>query len=394
MRNSLPPPAARLSSLPPYPFAVLNQRVRELNAQGNDVINFDIGNPDMPPPDEVIEALYASACHPDHHGYSGYKGTPGFRAAIADYYTQRFGVEVDPEREVLPLLGSKEGIVNLSLAYLDRGDLALVPDIGYPSYSMGAYLAGAMMHWLPLSEPDYLPNVTRIPGDVLKRAKLLWINYPNNPTGATADGDFYQHVVDFCRENDLLLASDNPYVDVTFDGYTAGSALQASGARGCAVEFISFSKTYNMAGWRLGAAVGSADAIQTLLQVKSNMDSGHFQAIYDAGIVAVHQTSQAWIAERNAVYQRRRDRILAELPSIGLRAQSPKGALYVWARVEDETMDGGQYAEQALLNAYVSVAPGQIYGSGGTRYVRMSLSINDQRLEEALERLKLWYASR
>jgi LL-diaminopimelate aminotransferase len=394
MRSSLPAPAARLYSLPPYPFAVLNQRVRELNAQGYDVINFDIGNPDMPPTDEVIQALYTSACHPDHHGYSGYKGTPGFRAAIAGYYAQRFGVEVDPEREVLPLLGSKEGIVNLSLAYLDRGDLALVPDIGYPSYSMGAYLAGGMVDWLPLSEPDYLPDVTRIPGDVLRRAKLLWINYPNNPTGATADGDFYQRIVDFCRENDLLLASDNPYVDVTFDGYTAGSVLQAEGAREASVEFISFSKSYNMAGWRLGAAVGCAEAIQTLLQVKSNMDSGHFQAIYDAGIVAVHQTSQAWIAQRNAVYQRRRDHILAELPSIGLRAQTPKGSLYVWARVEDETMDGGQYAEQALLNAYVSIAPGQIYGSGGTRYVRMSLSINDERLEEALERLKLWYASR
>lgn len=390
----MPRPAARLSSLPPYPFALLNQRVRELNAQGYDVINFDIGSPDMPPADEVIEALYQSACRPDHHGYSGYVGTADFRAAIADYYDRRFGIQVDPEREVLPLLGSKEGIVNLSLAYLDRGDVALVPDIGYPSYSMGAYLAGAEVGWLPLSEPDYLPNVTHIPQDALKRAKLLWVNYPNNPTGATADRGFYQRMVDFCREHDLLLASDNPYVDVTYDGYVAGSALEAEGARSCTVEFVSFSKTYNMAGWRLGAAVGSTDAIKTLLQVKSNMDSGHFRAVYDAGIAAVQQTTPAWINQRNAVYQRRRDRILAALPHIGLRAQTPTGSLYVWARIEDAAVDGGQYAEQALLNAHVSVAPGQIYGPGGTQYVRMSLSIHDERLEEALERLKVWYASR
>lgn len=390
----MPKPAARLSALPPYPFALLNQRVRELNAQGHDVINFDIGSPDMPPSDEVIEALYHSACQPNHHGYAGYAGTPSFRTAIADYYARRFGIEVDPEREVLPLMGSKEGIINLSLAYLDQGDVALVPDIGYPSYSMGAYLAGASVEWMPLSEPDYLPDVTTIPRNVLERAKLLWVNYPNNPTGATADRGFYQKLVDFCQEHNLLLASDNPYVDVTYDGYVAGSALEAEGARNCTVEFVSFSKTYNMAGWRLGAAVGSADAIKTLLQVKSNMDSGHFRAVYDAGIAAVQQTTQEWLDQRNAVYQRRRDRILDVLPQIGLRAQKPAGSLYIWGRVEDVTMDGAQYAEQALLNAHVSVAPGQIYGPGGNQYVRMSLSINDARLEEALERLKMWYANR
>ena len=390
----MPRPAARLSSLPPYPFALLNQRVRELNAQGHDVINFDIGSPDMPPADAVIEALYVSACRPDNHGYSGYAGTGNFRAAIADYYAQRFGIQVDPEREVLPLLGSKEGIVNLSLAYLDQGDVALVPDIGYPSYSMGAYLAGGTVEWMPLSEPDYLPDVTAIPTTLLERAKLLWVNYPNNPTGATADRAFYQKLVDFCAAHDILLASDNPYVDVTYDGSTAGSALEADGARSCTVEFVSFSKTYNMAGWRLGAAVGTANAIKTLLQVKSNMDSGHFRAVYDAGIAAVRQTKQEWIDQRNAVYQQRRDHILDVLPQIGLRAQKPEGSLYVWARVVDNDLDGRQYAEQALLNAHVSVAPGEIYGPGGTQYVRLSLSITEARLHEALERLKMWYAKR
>jgi LL-diaminopimelate aminotransferase len=390
----VPTPAARLSSLAPYPFALLNQRVRELNAQGYNVINLDIGSPDMPPSDEIVETLHQSACRPDHHGYSGYKGTPEFRTAIANYYRDRFGIQIDPEREVVPLLGSKEGIINLSFAYLDRGDVALVPDIAYPAYAIGAQLAGGEAHWLPTSEPDFLPDITGIPIAVLMRAKMLWVNYPNNPTGAAADLDFYQRMVDFCRKHNLLLASDNPYVDVTFDGYIAGSALAAQGARDCTLEFISFSKTYNMAGWRLGAAVGSADAIKTLLQVKTNMDSGHFRPIYDAGIAAVESVSEDWIRQRNAVYQRRRDSILDTLPHIGLRAQKPKGAMYVWAHVEDPSLDGGKYAEQALLNAHVSVAPGQIYGPGGTKYVRMSISIADERLEEALERLKVWYASR
>ncbi len=390
----MPKPANRLSSLPPYPFALLNQRIRELNAQGHDVISLDIGSPDLPPPDAVIEALYQSACNPDHHGYAGYRGTSEFRAAIADYYRKRFGVEVDPNSQVLPLLGSKEGIVNLSLAYLDRGDVALVPDIGYPSYSMGVYLAGGDVHWVPLREPDYLPDLAGVPTDVLQRARLIWVNYPNNPTGATADLSFYQRLVDFCREHDILLASDNPYEEVTYDGYRAGSALQAKGALDVAVEFMSFSKTYNMAGWRLGAAVGNADAIKNLLQVKSNVDSGHFHAVYDAGITAIETTDHAWIEARNAVYRSRRDTVLAALPEIGLKAQTPKASLYVWGRVEDDDWDGAQYAEQSLVNAHVSFAPGMIYGPGGGQYVRISLCLKEDRLKQALERLKVWYAKR
>ncbi len=389
----MPTPAARLNTLPPYPFALLTQRVRELNQQGYDVIGLDIGSPDMPPPECVVEELYRSAREPDHHGYAGYKGTPEFRAAVAEYYQRRFGVTVDPEKQVLPLLGSKEGIVNLSLAYLDRGDIALVPDIGYPAYSMGALLANGEVFWLPTREEnDYKPDVSSIPEAVLKRAKLLWINYPNNPTGATADTDFYKRMVDFCRQHNILLVSDNPYVEVTFDGYTAGSALQIEGAVDCTIEFISFSKSHNMAGWRLGAAVGNVEAIKTLLTVKSNMDSGHFQPIYDAGIIAFDEVPHAWINERNAIYQRRRDRILETLPEIGLTAQKPKGSLYVWARVLEG--DGAKYAEEALMKAHVSVAPGAIYGPGGTNYVRFSIGIADDRLEEALTRLKKWYSAR
>ena len=389
----MPQPAYRLQALPPYPLAVLNQRIRELNAQGMDVIGLDIGSPDMPPPEIVIDALDKSIHHAGHHSYSGYKGTPSFCAAIARHYRERFGVTLDPNTQVLPLIGSKEGIVNLSLAYLDRGDIALVPNVGYPSYSLGAQLAGAEVYWLPVDGAGgYLPDFDAIPAEVLTRAKLLWVNYPSNPTGATAELDFYQRAVDFCSGHNILLASDNPYVDVTFDGYVAGSALQAKNALATAVEFMSFSKTYNMAGWRLGAAVGNAEGINTLLQIKSNTDSGHFEPIYDAGVIALEQVPRSWIDERNAVYQCRRDRILETLPRIGLSAEKTKGSLYVWAKVVEG--DGGSYAEAALTNAHVSVAPGQIYGPGGIKYVRISLGTPDARLDEALVRLEKWYASR
>jgi LL-diaminopimelate aminotransferase len=389
----MPTPANRLRSLPPYPFVLLNQRLRELRAAGNDVINLDVGSPDMPPSDFVIEALAESATHPGHHTYSGYQGTPEFRRAIGDYYHKRFGVSIDPERQVLPLIGSKEGIVNLSFAYLDRGDAALMSDISYPPYALSAQLANADIIWLPVNgDSGYLPDLDAIPAASLERAKLLWINYPNNPTGATAEIDFYQRVVDFCNTHDILLASDNPYCEVTFDGYVAGSALQARNAQNCTVEFVSFSKSYNMAGWRLGAAVGNTEAIKTLLTMKSNVDSGHFRPMYDAAVIAAEQTTPDWIAERNAVYQRRRDRILETLPHIGLSAHKPKGSLYVWARTAEG--DGARYVEDALVNAHVSLAPGEIYGPGGAPYVRISLGIADDRLEEALERLKKWYGSR
>jgi LL-diaminopimelate aminotransferase len=389
----MPKPADRLNNLPPYIFAVLGQRIQAMQAQGHDVISLDIGSPDLPPPPAVIEALAESARKPNNHGYSGYRGIPTFRKAVADYYEKRFGVSLDPEREVLPLIGSKEGIVNLCLAYLDRGDLALVPDIGYPSYSMGAQLAGADVCWLPISAAaDFRPDLSNIPSPVADHAKLLWVNYPNNPTGAVADLDFYEEALHFCRSHDILLVSDNPYVDVTFDGYRASSVLQAPQAKSYAVELMSFSKSYNMGGWRIGAAVGNAEALKTLLQVKSNIDSGHFRSIYDAAIVALRDTSQQWLDERNQVYQRRRDRILKILPSIGLRAAAPQGAIYIWGRVESG--DGASYVEQALERALVALAPGEAYGPGGTQYVRISLGIPDQRLEIALDRLKNWYASR
>ncbi len=389
----MPERAARLNSLPVYFFAVIAQKIQALQSQGIDVVSLDIGSPDLPPPRAVVDALSDSAYKANTHGYSGYRGIPAFRKAVVHYYEKRFGVTLDAEKEVLPLLGSKEGIVNLSLAYLDRGDLALVPDISYPSYSMGAQLAGGNVCWLPLSqETHFLPDVKSVPDSVADKAKIMWVNYPNNPTGATAEPDFYQKVVDWSIKHDILLASDNPYVDVTYDGYKATSVLEIEDAKKCAIEFMSFSKTFNMGGWRLGAAVGNADVIKTLLQVKSNVDSGHFRPIYDAGIVALETTPQSWIDERNEVYQHRRDRILEILPQIGLHAQKPKGSLYIWAQVEDG--NGDKYVNQALDQAHVAFAPGSAYGSGGDQYIRISLGISDDRLEIALQRLKDWYPNR
>lgn len=367
--------------------------MRELKAQGIDVINADVGSPDLPPPPAVIEALALSAHRDNAHGYSGYRGLPAFREAVARYYQRRFNLTVDPERQVLPLLGSKEGIVNIALAYLDAGDVALVPEIGYPSYALGAQLAGAEVAWLPVDVETGLPDLNAVDPATLKRAKLLWVNYPNNPMGATCELAFYQEATDFCQQHNLLLASDNPYCDVTYDDVVAPSALQANGALDCGIEFISFSKTYNMAGWRLGAAVGCETAIERLLQVKSNVDSGHFIPIYEAGIHAIDETPTTWIEDRNAVYQRRRDKIMDVLPRIGLSAMMPSGALYIWARVTDEALDGATYAERALLEAHVSMAPGLMYGPGGAGYVRMSVCVPDARLDEALARLETWYAS-
>lgn len=390
---SLPHVADRLGQLPPYPLALLSQRVRELTSQGIDVINMDVGSPDLPPPPAVIEALSASARRSNAHGYSGYRGIPAFRRAVADHYLRRFGLVVNPETQVLPLLGSKEGIINLSLAYVDKGDKVIVPDIGYPSYSMGAYLAGADVNFVPLrAENGYLINFAGIGPDLLDRAKLLWMNCPNNPTGAVASLADYQQAVDFCAAHNLLLASDNPYVEITYGGPPAPSVLQASGAFETAVEFISFSKTYNMAGWRLGAAVGAQQVIDALLQVKSNVDSGHFIPIYEAGIEALDHVPQSWIDERNAVYERRRDRLMEVLPSVGLDPFPAQGALYIWAQVRDEHMTGADYANDALVAAHVSMAPGIIYGPGGDRHVRISMCLSDARLEEALLRLQAWHA--
>lgn len=363
-----------------------------MQAEKIKVYRLDIGNPDMPPPSAVIESLATSASNPKNHGYNSYRGTPAFRRALAKHYQRRFGVTLDPDVEILPLLGSKEGIVNITLAHLSPGDVALIPDIGYPAYAMGTRLAEAEVYWVKL-DPNrgYKPNLADIPADILKRAKVLWVNYPNNPTGAMITLADYNEIAHFCEKHDILLISDNPYVDVLFEGATAPSALQSDADRSHIVEFFSFSKSYNMAGWRLGAALGSKEAIDNLLAIKSNIDSAHFTPVYDAGITAL-DTPQSWLDERNGAYQRRRDMIMATLPHIGLSAEKPMGSLYVWAKVLDG--EATAYVESAISDAHVSLAPGAAYGPGGDDYVRFSVGVADGELAEALDALKSWYSRR
>ena len=298
------------------------------------------------------------------------------------------------DREVLPLIGSKEGLVNLTLAFIDRGDAVIAPDVNYPAYSLGASMAGGDVIRLRLDpERGYKPDLDALRADPdLPRAKLLWVNYPNNPTGATVELDTYQELVAFCREHRLLLCSDNPYSEIVFDGYRAPSALQADPEKAVSVEFMSLSKTYNMAGWRLGACVGNRRAIDALLTVKSNIDSGHFRAIYDAGCAALDETPQGWIDARNAIYAARRDRIVAACAQIGLEPRPAKGSLYIWARVLGFGGDEQTWTARALQEAHVSITPGQLFGEAGAGFVRISVTVADERLDDALRRLERWYA--
>lgn len=386
----MPSIARRLDALPPYVFATISQQVRQMQQAGIDIIRMDIGSPDLPPADFVMDALDVSARKPDHHGYSGYRGIARFREAVARYYDNRFGVQLDPEQNVLPLIGSKEGIVNLTFAYIDAGDVVLVPAVGYPSYGMGTQLAGGDVCYVPMpAENNFLLDLDAIDSEIAQKAKILWCNYPNNPTGAIADLAFYEQLLAFCREYDVLLASDNPYCDVTYGDYRAPSALQVDSALDYAVEFMSMSKTFNMAGWRLGACVGSAEALGSLLHMKSNVDSGHFIAAYDAGITAMDETTGMWLAERNSIYERRRDIVMAGLADAGLEAKIPHASLYIWARVTGMSAD--DYIARARDEAHVSLAPGSAYGPGGDGYVRISVTNTEERLQEGMQRLQAWY---
>lgn len=382
----------RLANLPPYPFARWAEHVAHAQRK-LDVIRLDVGNPDAAPPDEVIETLCRSARHPDHHGYPGYRGIPALRHAIARYYERRFGVTLDPESEVVPLIGSKEGLVNLALAYLDPGDVALVPDPGYAPYQRGAILAGAELHTFPLlPERDFLPDLDAIPARVLDQAVLIWLNYPNNPTGATADLDFFARAVDFARRHELLLCHDAPYADVTYDGYRAPSVLQVPGASEVAIEFNSLSKMANMAGWRVGMAVGSAPVVQALARVKSNVDSGIFHPLQEAAVEAL-SADPAWITERNAIYRERLEILVDGLRQIGIEASCPRATLYLWAPIPAPS--GGasawtseRFAQMLLDETGIAVAPGSFFGDAGQGFIRVSATAPTHRIEEARRRLQ------
>ena len=378
--------ADRVQNLPPYVFAVAQKRIGALKAQGVDVIDLGIGSPDLNPPQFIIDEMYRSANQPGNHGYAGYYGTPALRKAIASYYQRRFGVELNPETEVRPLIGSKEGLANMALAFVDPGDIVLASDPGYPTYRMGAQMAGGETYGMPiLEENDYLVDFDKIPADVARKATLMWLDYPNNPTGEVAPKEFLAKAIDFAREYDIVICYDNPYCDLTYDGYVAPSILELPGAKDVAVEFNSLSKTYNMAGWRVGMAVGNAQAIQALTVVKTNIDSGIFKPLQDASVVAL-TGDQSWVAERNMIYQRRRDVVMEWLPRIGMSARPPKGALYVWAKVPAGTTCEA-FAADVLEHAGVWMTPGTAFGSNGAGYVRLSLCMPEERLREAGERV-------
>jgi LL-diaminopimelate aminotransferase len=381
--------ARRIEKLPPYLFVEISRKIAEKRAQGVDVISFGIGDPDIPTPPHVIDALVDAARDPASHRYPETEGLPEFRRAVAEWYERRFGLSLDPQREVLSLIGSKDGIGHIALCFVDPGDLALVPDPGYPVYAVGTLFAGGEPYYLPLSEENgFLPDLDAVPPDVARRAKLLWLNYPNNPTGAVADLDFFERAVAFARRYDLAVCHDGPYSEVAFDGYRPVSFLQAPGAREVGVEFHSLSKTYNMTGWRIGMAVGNAAMIDALMRVKSNLDSGVPQAIQRMAIAAL-EGPQGCIDAHNAVYQRRRDRLVEALRAMGLAVQPPRASLYVWARVPERYTSMG-FAARLLDDVGVVVTPGVGYGAAGEGYVRLSLTIPDDRLEEGLRRLRGW----
>ena len=385
--------ASRVEKIPPYLFVEISRKIAAKRAEGIEVISFGIGDPDLATPDHVLDALRETAGDLPNHRYPESDGLPEFRKATADWYQRRFGISLDPDSEVISLIGAKEGIGHAALCFIEPGDIALVPDPGYPVYSVGTWFAGGECHWMPLKEENgWLPDLDAIPEDAARQAKVMWLNYPNNPTGAIADLGYFKEVVDFAKAYDVAVMHDACYTDVTFDGYRHPSFLEVPGAMDVGVEFHSLSKTYNMTGWRLGMAVGNSEMINALLIVKSNLDSGVPQAIQYMGIEALN-TSDEWIDERNAVYQRRRDKVLAALADIGLETDPPKASLYVWARIP-EGYTSGEFAEALLDQCDIVVTPGAGYGPSGEGYIRFSLTIDDEQLEEGLNRIARWTGSR
>ncbi len=381
--------AERVQKLPPYLFAEISKKIAAKRAEGVEVISFGIGDPDLPTPPHVIQALKDAADTPANHRYPESEGVPELRRSMHDWYERRFGLSFDPATEILPLIGSKEGVGHVSLCFLDPGDTALIPDPSYPVYAVGTMFAGGVSYPLPLDEESgWLPDLEAIPADVAHRARVIWLNYPNNPTGAIAGEDLFERVKAFARKYDVLVLHDLAYSDVAYDGYRPPSFMQLPGAKDVGIEFNSLSKTYNMTGWRVGMAVGNPQMIDALMRVKSNLDSGIPQAIQRMAIAAMGGPQDV-VEQHNAIYQRRRDRVVSALREIGLRATPPKASLYIWAKIpEGETSIG--FAGRLLDDTGVVVTPGVGYGTQGEGYVRLSLTTPDENVDEGLRRLAAW----
>jgi LL-diaminopimelate aminotransferase len=383
-------PAHRIAGFKPYFFASLNQKINELKKKGVSIIRLDMGSPDLPPTDEIIDAMVKNARDPHQHGYSAIGGTPQFRQACADYYLKRFGVKLDPVKEVLALVGSKEGVFNLSQVILNPGDVSLVPDPGYPAYREGGKIAGAELYDMPLlPQNGFLPDLDAIPDAVLEKAKILWLNYPNNPTGAVAPLSFFEKAVKFAHQHHILIAHDAPYVDICFGGYAAPSILQVDGAREVAVEFNSLSKTYNMAGWRIGMVLGNSDVVGYLNTYKSQMDSSQFNPLLAAGIFAL-TSDQEWIQDRNDIYLERRDAVVKGLIASGFQVDSPQAAIYVWAHLPEGYTDSTAFCTRLLEETGVSLTPGVVYGKHGEGFIRISLGTATSDVKIALNRIQDW----
>jgi LL-diaminopimelate aminotransferase len=380
-------PSKRLQAIPPYMFQELERRIEEKRAAGIDVISLGIGDPDMPTYDYIVEAMQKAVADPATHQYPSNRGREDFRQAFADFYDRRFGVEIDPANEVIPAIGAKECVYNLCNAFLDPGDVALASDPGYPVYTGGPLLNGSDSVLMPLvPEKGFAPDLSAISAEDAARAKLMFINFPNNPTGAVVPDGFFEEVIDFARANEILVVHDNAYSETTYDGYVAPSFLATPGAKEVGVEVFSVSKGYNMTGWRCAAILGHAGAIQSYWRLKTNVDSGLFEAIQIAGATAISGPPEP-LAEMNSIYQRRRDLVVSALGAIGVDVTPPKGTIYVWAPVPSGHTSTS-FAETVLEEAAVVVSPGSMYGPSGEGFFRISLTTPDDRIEEAVERMR------
>ena len=379
--------AERVRTLPPYLFAAIEQQIAERRAAGIDVISLGIGDPDLPTPDHIVEALAEGARDPATHQYPSNQGEPRFREAVADFYATRFGVTLDPSEQIVPLLGAKEGIAHICQVLLDPGDVALAADPGYPVYVNGPLLADGVARHLPLVPAlGFQPDLEAIPAETLERAKMLFVSYPNNPTGAVIEDDFFARLVAFAREHDVVVVHDNAYADITFDGYVAPSFLATPGASEVGVEVFSLSKSYNMTGWRAGAVVGDREVVDAYWRLKTNVDSGMFGAVQRAAVAAL-TGSQECVREMCRVYRRRRDLLVTALRTVGMHVDPPKGTIYLWVPVPDG-YTSASFTQQVLEQADVVVTPGAAYGPSGEGYVRLSLTVPDDRLEEAVRRIE------
>lgn len=393
----------RLRLLPPYLFLEIDKAKRKARAEGRDIIDLGVGDPDQPTPAHIIEKLYQAARDPATHRYALDQGMSSLRKAIGEWYGQRFNVKLDPETEILPLIGSKEGIAHLPLAFLNAGDYSLVPDPGYPPYKGGTILAGGKPYLMPLKEENaFLPDLKKIALNIRRKAKLMYVNYPNNPTAAIAEKYFYEEAVKFATQNKIIVVSDLAYSEIAYDGYRPSSFLEVEGAKELGIEFHSLSKTYNMTGWRIGWACGNAKLIQALAKIKSNIDSGIFSAIQLAGIAALEGPKQH-IKDMCRLYQERRDILISGLNSLGWDANPPKATFYVWLNIPKKTnvstslsVDGLRsrttnslkFSALLLEKANIVVTPGVGFGKYGEGYIRMALTISTERIQEAVERLK------